>query len=179
MRWVISLVFVGCVSGTRTAAPDPAAVNRTVLTDRQGTVLRTIDADRPATALVAAPPSKVWKAAALAYYGDLGVEVKTADSESGLVGNRQFSRVRQLAGKPMATYVDCGSDIRGVTANSYRITMSLLSTATPDPAGGTRLETRLTAEGQPLGVSGDPVHCISTGRLEQRIAEGVRRRVGQ
>jgi hypothetical protein len=75
--------------------------------------------------------------------------------------------------------VDCGVDpTRGQLANFYRLTMSLLTTVLPDPGGGTRLETRLIAEGRQRGVSSNSIPCSTTGRLEERVAELVKQRVG-
>jgi hypothetical protein len=181
MRLVLVLVLVGCASGSSGSSGTETTAKpreRVAMSSGGGGVLRTTNEDLIARITVPAPPDRVWDAA-VAAYGDAGVPVKTMDRKAGLLGNGEFIAVRQINGKPLTTFIDCGTDpARGQLANSYRITMSVLSTVLHDPSGGTRLETRVIAEGKQRNVSSNSIHCASTGKLEEQIAQLVKQRIG-
>lgn len=165
MRRIVLLAVLGCVS-----ANPPAMTERVVLTDERGQVLRTTDHTEGITSTLTAAPEDVW-AALQRTYDELGIPVKTLDRQAGVLGNRDISVVRRLAGESLSAYLNCGTDPQlGPLANSYRIELSVLSSVRASRDGGTELETQVVGQGRKIGQSTASVHCSSTGRLEARIA---------
>lgn len=125
---------------------------------------------------ISAPPDSTF-AALKAAYQDLGIEIKTMDAADREIGNRRFTKMYDIAGVKMSKYVGCGSSETGPTADSYRITMSILSRVTPTP-DGSRIDTELTAIAQDPGTSKGALSCTSLGGLEQRIHALTARHLG-
>jgi hypothetical protein len=84
------------------------------------------------------------------------------------VGNKNFTKMYRLAGKPLSDYVGCGVITTGQAADSYRVTMSLVSRVTP-AAGGSRVDTQLTAYAEDIGSSKGTLACLTLGTLEARL----------
>jgi hypothetical protein len=173
-----SLMF-GVLASAACASGSSAVVERTseraVYTDVDGQVHRTVDVTRAKVVTVAAPPDQTWNAV-LAAYRALGIDVLLQEPSKGQLGNGHFARIGKLAGVQLSEYLDCGgSSFDGPRADSYRVTLSLITTLVPE-GSGTSLATELTAEARPLSVSGDPVHCVSTQHLEERLAALVQER---
>jgi hypothetical protein len=103
-------------------------------------------------------------------YGDLGIEVKLWNPQTAEVGNKNFSKMYRLAGKPLSEYAGCGTITTGQAADSYRVTMSVVSHVTPN-GSGSRVETQLTAYAEDIGSSKGRLSCLTWGTLEQRIHE--------
>jgi hypothetical protein len=88
--------------------------------------------------------------------------------------------MRQLAGRPMTEFVDCGSGMTGPKAATYKIYMSLLTMVIPDGKGGTTVQTTFVPTGQDMtGNSSDRLPCATTGRLEQSFLDRVKANLGQ
>jgi hypothetical protein len=107
-------------------------------------------------------------AAIEAAYNELGIEVKFRNNATGQMGNKRFSRVRELGGVRLSKYVGCGFAETGPVADYYRVTMSLVSQVTAvGPAS--RIDTQLTAYAEDLGSSKGRLSCTTLGALEQRV----------
>lgn len=174
MRRFLVLALMGCASGTgSTAGPAdsrPSIEERTVLTDDR--LYRSTVDSRTVRTLVPAPREKVWAAVEVAY-NQLGIDVKTMNPNTGELGNIAHVAQRQLAGKPLSNFLNCGTDvISGPIANTHRIQLSLLTTLSPD-SSGTYIESRLAATARKIGTSNDPLPCSTTGRLEQQLNQKV------
>jgi hypothetical protein len=165
-------VLAGCAGSPGLTPEHTGRVVAT--TDTQ--VMRSYDAAVSSSVAVNAPPDKVL-AALKSAYSDLGIEVKLLDPPHGQIGNRNFSRTRRLAGEPLSTYVGCGSTLTGEAADTYRVTMELISQVTPESAGS-RLQTWLTAAAQDLAATGDKVSCLSRGTLEAKVNALAMQRLG-
>jgi hypothetical protein len=121
--------------------------------------------------LVKASREKVL-AALTAAYSNLGIDVKLYDPGTGRVGNRSLSRTNRVAGERISTFLGCGMMVSGEAADNYRVTMSVVSQATPAD-GGSTVETWLTAAARDLGTSSGNVSCASKGTLERKINQLV------
>jgi len=130
-------------------------------------VLRSSDGTPSYRVLVDAPRDRVLSALSAAY-SELGIEMKVYDSGSGQVGNRNLVKSSRLAGERLSRFLRCGTVIGGDAADNYRVTMSIISQATPSE-GGTTVETWLTASARDHGTSSGGVACATTGSLEDRI----------
>ena len=117
-----------------------------------------------------APPDRVFSVLP-AVYQRLGVEVTVIDRTAMQVGNTQF-RPRRIAGKRLSEYLECG---RGMTAaphaDTYEVSMSLLSRVAEADEGRTRLIVEINASAKPRDFGGHAVRCGSKGTLEMLMAD--------
>jgi hypothetical protein len=109
-------------------------------------------------------------AALQAAYEDLGIEIKMLDHNTRQIGNKRFAKMYELKGVRLSKYVGCGITETGPAADSYRVTMSIVSRVIPSGTGS-RISTRLTAYAEDLGSSKGTLSCMTLGSLEQRINE--------
>jgi len=138
--------------------------------------LNTEDAAR--TTAVDASAAKVWDAVKLAY-ADLKLPVSTlVDAERRIGFNGQRFRGK-LAGERLGKLMECGQAQDGRdAADSYEVILDVETLVAP-AGGGTTLLTAVAGTAKPVFTSGDPVRCVSTGRLEERIASAVRDRAAK
>jgi len=177
-RVLLLLALGGCASASQTLS-DTTPRQATILSgDKDG---GTIYAERPiaATATFAAPPATVW-AAAKKTYADFEIPLVLENPAAHQMGNANFFKSRQLAGRPMVEFVDCGSGMTGPKAASYRIYISLLTEMTTDGKGGTKMQTTFVPMGQDMsGSASDRIPCGTTGRFEQLFLDHVREQLGK
>lgn len=131
--------------------------------------IRTYEGTTSGRTIIEAPPAATLAALNLAY-ADLGIEVKLWNPQTGEVGNRNFTKMYRLAGKPLSDYVGCGTITTGQAADSYRVTMSLVSRVTPAPSGSS-VDTQLTAYAEDIASSKGTLACLTLGTLEARLHE--------
>lgn len=170
--WATALTgAIGCASATtQTGSPG----ERVLATTESGMVRshESIASD----SIIAASPDSTFTALQAAYQ-DLGIEIKMMDQAARAIGNRRFTKMYEIGGVRLSKYVGCGSSETGPTADSYRITMSIISHVTPT-ADGSRVDTQLTATAQDPGTSKGALSCTSLGGLEQRIHGLTARHLG-
>jgi hypothetical protein len=168
MRGLLVLALVGCASaGTRAPDPSPPPMQKVLIADQR---LVTTSLPGNARVVVKATPDKVWPAL-LKAYAALGVTIEILDRPTGRVGNARFQKMHRFAGQPLSKFLNCGNTFSGPAADSYRMTLGVLSTMRT-VSDGTEIETQFSAEGQNIeGASHDPVSCASTGALEERLKE--------
>ena len=177
-RALLLLVLTGCASAN---PPLDESTPRqvTILAGDQNTP--TLYAERPRAAVmtIAAPAAAVWLAAKKTY-ADFEIPLAVENPSMHQMGNSNFFKSRQLAGQPMADFVDCGSGMTGPKAASYRIYISLLTEMAADGKGGTTIQTTFVPMGQDMsGVSADRIPCGSTGRFEQYFLDHVKSQLGK
>jgi hypothetical protein len=171
-RTFFLVVLCGCATaGTTTDETTP----------RQATIFSapetgTILGERPRAVgtTIAATPTSVWFAVKKVY-SELEIPLRVENPSTHQIGNENFYKSRQLGGRPMAEFVDCGSGMTGPKASTYRIYMSLLTDVTTDGQGGTKVQTTFVPMGQDMtGNSADRIPCGSTGRFEAFFLDKVR-----
>jgi hypothetical protein len=163
---VVAAIAVVSLGGCATANQTPAHGDRVVATSPGGAI-RTYDGPTSGEATMNAPPPATL-AALNSAYADLGIEVKLWNPQTGEVGNKNFTKMYRLAGKPLSDYVGCGTITTGQAADSYRVTMSLVSHVTPN-GSGSRVETQLSAYAEDIGSSKGTLACMTLGNLEGRL----------
>lgn len=109
----------------------------------------------------------------LATYDVLGLEANTFSERDWFVGARNLTLRRRLGDRRLSSLLNCGSGMTGPNADSYEISLSIVSQLRPAGTAATQLSTRIEASARPMGVSGTTVHCSTTGRLETEISESV------
>jgi hypothetical protein len=165
-RSAVAAIVAFSLSGCASANPTPAPNNRVVATASNGS-LRTYDGPRSDQTIIEASPAATL-AALNSAYADLGIEVKLWNPQTGEVGNKNFTKMYRLGGKPLSDYVGCGTITTGQAADNYRVTMSLVSHVTP-AASNSRVETQLTAYAEDIGSSKGTLSCLTLGTLEARL----------
>jgi hypothetical protein len=169
---IVLSLLAACSSAT---TGKPAQSDRVIATTDVGT-LRSHEVGSSGTTVIGAPRDAVLSALK-AVYTDLGIEVKVWDPPRGQVGNRNFSKMYRLAGRPMSDYMGCGLTPLGPAANSYRITISLVSYVT-QVVDSSRIETQLTASADDIASSKGQISCQTLGTLEAKVNDLVAQRLG-
>lgn len=120
--------------------------------------------------VVSAPLDSAY-AALNAAYQSLGVDIKTSDPAQHMLGNRHIVAMRTFLGSHLSTFFDCGNDatIGTPRADSYQLSISVVSTLSAKDAQNTRVTTLATAMAIDLATSATPVYCPSTGKLERSL----------
>jgi hypothetical protein len=162
---VALVALAACSSATQ----QPPTNERVIAAIDHQPVLRDRPSKHEGPVPVAAAPDKIL-AALNAAYGDLGIEIKLWDPPHGQVGNRSFTKMFRLAGAPLSQYLACGLTSSGDAADSYRITMSLVSQVEP-AAGGSTVVTTLSAYAEDLASSKGTISCGTRGILEDKVLE--------
>jgi len=122
-----------------------------------------------------ATPEMVYQAV-LKTYTDLGIPTGNTDGKSGIIGSERFERMRVLGKAPMSLSFSCGESATGSNADAYRLTIAIVTWVTPTDGGGTTLGIAAAAAGVDVtGVYKNPRECGSTGRIETKILEGVKK----
>ncbi|HEY4216615.1 MAG TPA: hypothetical protein VGM67_05725 [Gemmatimonadaceae bacterium] len=128
---------------------------------------------------IAAPPATVWLAVKKAYL-DLEIPVTLEDPAHHLIGNKNFYKSRKLAGQAMTQFVDCGNDMTGPKASTYRIYISSVTTVAANTKGGSNVQTLFVASGQNMaGESSDRIACGGTGRFEALFLKKIADEIGK
>lgn len=119
-------------------------------------------------------------AAVRAVYAALKLPREWADSANGQLGTLRARATYQLGGERLSVYFNCGQGITGSNADTWRLTIALVTFLQPAGDGRTRVGTGAVAEAQDMsGTSTEPAMCGSTGLLEARILKAVRARLGK
>jgi len=167
------VMLAGCASGGAGTTSAPPMEQTTRITSDAGTAeLRTTRSDPTAAFAIAAPPERVFRALSTVYQ-DLGLTVNVLDTQGRRLGVESGRIRRQLGGQRLSRYLECGERLGGRVAETDDITFTLMTAVAADGQNST-LRTRVEATARPIGVSGNPITCATTGNLEERIVAMVR-----
>lgn len=135
-------------------------------------------ADLPeANLLVTAPIESVWTAYRAALEA-LEVPVTFSEKAAWQMGTTQTKLYRRMGKQPLSNYFRCGEGSIGPNADSYAVYVSLLAVLGAEPDGQVGVHTLIAAQAVDLaGGRNDAIDCTSTGRLELRVANDVKRRL--
>ncbi len=169
-------LLAGCSGNAPPATQTVRTPTSIMSTGQDGTVQRSIDTYHVVGGMAHranAAPDRVWEALPAVYQG-LGIAVGTSIPDSKTIGNTKLELSRTLAGQPLSSFLNCGEGATGTPhADTYRVTLSVLTLLTPAENGGTRVETRVNASAANRSI-GSIVSCSTTGRLEGMIAERIK-----
>ena len=127
---------------------------------------------------VRAPMAETF-AAVRATYAALKLPREWADSANGQLGTLRARLTYQLGGERLSQYFNCGQGLTGANADTWRLTIAIVTFLQPAGEGKVRLGTGAVAEAQDMsGVSTEPAMCGSSGLLEARILRACRRDSG-
>ncbi len=184
MRALLALVatatLTACAAGSGSAGPDiaptPTVATARVVTNAGSTVTAgAMNIDLDVKLAVTGTPEQAWTALA-AVYQELAIPLSINDAANKTLGNTGW-RVRRSIGRvPAQRYLDCGSSGTLANAETYQLSLSIVSNVKPNPRGGAIVTTALSGTGRnPITSSSADVRCVSTGDLELRIREMVER----
>jgi hypothetical protein len=171
----ILLLSLATLSGCATHTPSAGAgvspeTVRIVGPSGTTTLSRMVGAGAPAAVTaVAAPLDSAWRALP-SVYASLEIPLTTLDAAQHLLGNEGMRVRRTLAGESLTRYLDCGATQGGPNAETYEVTMAVLTQLQPGAADSTIVATAVQASARSPSFSGEDVACTSTRRLEARIA---------
>lgn len=128
----------------------------------------------PVVTPLAASPAGAW-AQVPAAYADLGIPLTFSQPENMMAGNQGLNVRRQIGGVGLRNYLLCGDNGSGPNADSYQISMNIATQVQKADDGTSKVATVLDATATSMTTGTNPVHCSSTGELEQRLNELVAR----
>ena len=176
-----TMLLVLSVSACASSGPKPESeisrpTERVIASDNQGAIRSSVAPN--ATITIDVPPARAL-AVIQSVYDELGIPSATVDAASGTITAASFFKTRKLGTANLSMYFNCGDSLDGNIADNYRITMTVVSVVRSDGKGGTALETAVTGVAANMGgASSGKIPCGSTGRLEERIQNGVREKAG-
>lgn len=119
--------------------------------------------------VVNAPVANVWSVLD-EVYGRLGIPVGLSHPAELEFGNGQF-RARGVEGERLSKYFDCGRGPLGPHADTYEVTLSVITRLVEASTDSTVVVTTSEGSAKSRGTSGNPLYCASNGTLELRIAQ--------
>jgi hypothetical protein len=177
----IAVVLVLAINACASSGSQPDSglgrpTERIVASDRQGMIRSSADPNAKVT--IEATPARVLSVIK-AVYDDIGIPGATVDVASGRITAPMFNKTRKFGNDNLSLYFNCGDSLNGNIANTYRIYITIATAVQPDGKGGSQLETRVDGSAADMGGSASGrIPCGTTGRLEERIQNGVRQKVG-
>jgi len=176
VKFVTAPFVLLAAAACATASGPPPEKHDRVIAVTETNVIRATELSTPENIHVKARPDSVF-ALLRTIYPEVGVEVKLFDPAKGEIGNRNFSKYYNLKGVALHNFVGCGTTATGPSADTYRVTMSLVSYVFAD-ATGSNVSTRLEAKADDTGLSKGMVSCLTTGMLEERVNQLLLTRSG-
>ena len=168
------LALNGCAS-SRGAQIEAPPSGRAVMLMTTETVT-TLEAAKPATVSgsVAKPKAEVWNLAKQVL-ADYNVQMTVEDVTRGWLGNGEFYKTREFAGKRMTDLFNCGMGMTGPNAASYRIYMSLMISVADNAPRGSLVGVTVAASARDMnsGATADRVICGSSGQLEKLVLSRI------
>ena len=170
------LLAAGCAAQPA-VRPGPAAAPASVTAAGTDVIVNLGNEPTTRAEHVDAAAHRVW-AALPGAFTELGLAPGAADGASRTLASGQRTIHRRLLGEPASAFFDCGRATTGErAADAYRVTLSVRATVSGEGTGS-RVATVVDASARnPEGTSSTPVRCLSTGRLEARLADVLRRRL--
>jgi hypothetical protein len=127
---------------------------------------------------VSATPEQAFTALG-AVYAQLGIPVTDLNQAAKSLGNNAFRVRRRIGDVQTVRALDCGGDSGMPNAETYQLTLSILSRVVAAPQGGSIVQTTLEGSGRnPVTAASSDVRCSSLGVLEKRIGDLVRQNLG-
>ena len=169
----------GCSSATRSG---PEAPPSTVTTRIEGTVgathlSRTNNAAASRVA-IARPVRDVWEVMP-DVYKELSIPVELLVPHEHRIGIEALRIRRKLGDLPLHRVLDCGGTPGAPNAETYEVTMVVLTQLSPASTGETVLATLVQGTARSPNFGGAEVACTSNGVLEKRMEEVVRARLSR
>lgn len=119
--------------------------------------------------LVPGSTNQVYHATSEAYKA-LKIKIDMVDSLTGQIGSAGFTQTGAFAGNRMSAWIRCGEGMTGPNADTWRVSMAILSGVERVTKDTARVRTVVVASARNMtGGSSSPMMCTSSGRLEEKI----------
>ncbi len=177
MRWIASVV-VFCAACGSAAGHGPLQAPTQAPARIEPTPsyydIQVSRSDHPVGQTYAAPADRVWPVA-LASYAAAGLRVDGSDATQRQVQTKGQVVRRRLNGIALSTYFDCGAELSGSIADTWRLKVDARMAVAP---GGSRdssiVQTLVSISASPVeGTSTELRGCASKGVLEAKIAQAI------
>lgn len=169
------LLLSACASAGGT---EPLTAPPRVMSSGGSYDVRVSSNNEAAVEVVEASADEAWAALPQVFQA-LEIPVTHVESGNRVMGNRDYTARRTLAGETLERLLNCGATISGPITSNHTVKLSLLVQVLPVDDGQARLSTRIEARARSRqGVSSSVIPCGSTGRLEARVAELLNTAVG-
>lgn len=172
---LVALGVAGCASSRGAdEVPDTRSGIGTLTIDALSSRfdIRVMEDVTPVRDTVSAIVEEVWNLVPEAYVR-LGVPIEGVNPEARLLGTNGFRPDGNFGDMRLPELVNCGRTMTGEIADEYDLRFDVL-TQVHDADGRSVVTTVVEASARPRGVSGNTVHCSSTGKLEREIVKRVR-----
>jgi hypothetical protein len=167
------LAVLGCGGVAPTPEPDPKPVAQAGLPEAFDPRVPSNGSDVNYTTAVDQPPDLVWRALAVAY-DSVGIKINFLDANAHLMGNSGLTLKSKLGAARLSDYIDCGRTQGASSADTYDVTMVVISHVRFAESGKTEIATRLTSAARPPTLGQQFSRCTSTTVLERKLAEHVK-----
>lgn len=159
-------------------APSPTVSTQRIVTNSGGTLqMNAMNIDLDVKLFVTGTPDEAW-AVLPAVFQELAIPLTLNDPRSKSIGNTGWRTRRSIGRVPAQRYLDCGSSGTLENAETYQLTLSIVTRVLPNPNGGSVVSTALSGTGRnPLTSSSADVRCASKGDLELRIRDMVQKAI--
>lgn len=176
----LPLVLLAACTSAPNTPPDPAARPNDVRVAGagggiRGSAMRVTPSYDVTFDTISATVDKIW-AALPSVYTALSIPLTTADTRSLRFGNEGMKVRRRLGDNQLIKLLDCGRSQIGDNADSYEITMAVITSLQKIDAQVTRVTTAVEASGKPIQFAGAETRCRTKGELERQIALALRAR---
>jgi len=172
---VLVLMASACASSSgTTVSPGAAATTTTRIGTAEGRTVgvATTTGGEEMSATLQVPVERTWELLPLAY-ADLEIPVRLQQQGTRTIGNTDFRVRRVIGGERASRYLNCGSASGGPNADTYQLTINIVTQAREAANDASTVTTRLTATAKSPNYAGAVATCSTTGRLERRIADMV------
>lgn len=181
MRRYVAALFLlaGCAPAAQGPLQTPTGAPPRVEETSSGYDIRLDPSGRPTSTSFDVAVDKLWPVAMQAYT-KLGLKADRVDAVRHQVAGRLVVR-RQLNGRPLSEFVDCGHEISGSIADTWRLTIdSQMAVGPGTTAASSVLGSMLTVRATPVeGTSTTLTQCASRGALETLLAQNIRTLLAQ
>lgn len=177
---LLGFVFVGAAAAAcasnRAAAPDVTAAapaQQTVRVSAAGigsSSVRIVPSGGPNVLRVDASADRIWKALP-GIYDSLAIPLGVLDARARVIGNEGFVIRRRLGKVALSKYLECGRSQMEPNADTYEVTMSVVTRLAVLDSVQTRVTTMVEASARGLQFAGQGTQCATTGTLEIRLQQ--------
>lgn len=163
-----------CSSNPAPATPTPEVPATTAQTVRVSsasmgsTSARIVPSGGPNILRVEASVDRIWKALP-AIYDSLAIPLTVHDPRNRVIGNEGMVIRRRLGKVALSKYLECGRSQMDQNADTYEITLSVVTRLNVIDSAQTKVTTLVEASARGLQFAGQASACTTTGTLEIRF----------
>lgn len=176
-RWRGAALVAVVVLGAARAGAQRAGESGGAIDSKSGRFIQVFDgvpAHAPDT--LAAMDARVF-AAMPAVFAKLAVPLTVIDSSAKAMGAVRVLTRHPVAGERLSLLLECGTGNYGPNAERYSVQLTLVARAIAIDSTHTEVRTMVGGDASPNGLS-TTVNCSSTGRLEERFTDLLRKELG-